>query len=548
MTMTAPLSTPTSSSGVPSVASASSASICAAQLGDPLADPLLGQQDLARGRPGCRRNPRRSLPLRRPVNSSRPPARTTLTPGRSTPPCPCQSITSRATASVCARVSVRPNSSSTARRMSRCTSAAGLAARAPTGRAMPPSASSARSGASSSASASSASASSCTWSAVRASASATPGPSRVLERRQRRRAAPAPACTRRTAFMRVVPTGRGPDPRRPARWSPGGRRAAAGGREARSSRMPGDGVRARAAGEPEQHRLRLVVEGVPEQDSGGARLGASPARRPRSGQHGPPPPGRRRRATPHPAHEHRVEPERRAPRSRPAAATSRGAGLHPVVDDDRADRARPARGPSNAAAARARASPARRRARRAPRSPSRHGAARPGPRSARRRPPGSGVADRASANVMAASRPPQQDEATMAEYDVIIEIPKGSRNKYEVDHVTGRVYLDRVLFTSLRLPDRLRLLREHARPRRRPGGRARAARVPGVPGRRREGAPGRRAEHERRGRLRRQGHRGAAQGPALAAHPGPRRRARSRPATRSSTSSAATRTSSPASS
>ena len=40
----------------------------------------------------------------------------------------------------------------------------------------------------------------------------------------------------------------------------------------------------------------------------------------------------------------------------------------------------------------------------------------------------------------------------MAEYDVTIEIPKGSRNKYEVDHVTGRVTLDRVLFTSFVYP------------------------------------------------------------------------------------------------
>lgn len=40
----------------------------------------------------------------------------------------------------------------------------------------------------------------------------------------------------------------------------------------------------------------------------------------------------------------------------------------------------------------------------------------------------------------------------MAEYDVVVEIPKGSRNKYEVDHVTGRVYLDRVLFTSFVYP------------------------------------------------------------------------------------------------
>jgi Inorganic pyrophosphatase len=35
---------------------------------------------------------------------------------------------------------------------------------------------------------------------------------------------------------------------------------------------------------------------------------------------------------------------------------------------------------------------------------------------------------------------------------VIVEIPKGSRNKYEVDHETGQLYLDRMLFTSTRYP------------------------------------------------------------------------------------------------
>ena len=40
----------------------------------------------------------------------------------------------------------------------------------------------------------------------------------------------------------------------------------------------------------------------------------------------------------------------------------------------------------------------------------------------------------------------------MAAYDVMIEIPRGSRNKYEVDHETGRVYLDRVLFTAFVYP------------------------------------------------------------------------------------------------
>jgi inorganic pyrophosphatase len=38
------------------------------------------------------------------------------------------------------------------------------------------------------------------------------------------------------------------------------------------------------------------------------------------------------------------------------------------------------------------------------------------------------------------------------EFDVIIEIPKGQRNKYEMDHATGRIRLDRMLFTSTRYP------------------------------------------------------------------------------------------------
>ena len=38
------------------------------------------------------------------------------------------------------------------------------------------------------------------------------------------------------------------------------------------------------------------------------------------------------------------------------------------------------------------------------------------------------------------------------EYDVLIEIPKGSRNKYEVDHETGKVALDRYLYTSMAYP------------------------------------------------------------------------------------------------
>ena len=34
------------------------------------------------------------------------------------------------------------------------------------------------------------------------------------------------------------------------------------------------------------------------------------------------------------------------------------------------------------------------------------------------------------------------------DFDVLVEIPKGQRNKYEVDHKTGRIRLDRTLFTA----------------------------------------------------------------------------------------------------
>jgi inorganic pyrophosphatase len=38
------------------------------------------------------------------------------------------------------------------------------------------------------------------------------------------------------------------------------------------------------------------------------------------------------------------------------------------------------------------------------------------------------------------------------EFEVTIEIPMGQRNKYEMDHETGRIRLDRMLFTSTRYP------------------------------------------------------------------------------------------------
>ncbi|MFZ4515239.1 MAG: inorganic diphosphatase [Acidimicrobiia bacterium] len=38
------------------------------------------------------------------------------------------------------------------------------------------------------------------------------------------------------------------------------------------------------------------------------------------------------------------------------------------------------------------------------------------------------------------------------EIDIVVEIPKGSRNKYELDHATGKVWLDRMLFTATIYP------------------------------------------------------------------------------------------------
>jgi inorganic pyrophosphatase len=38
------------------------------------------------------------------------------------------------------------------------------------------------------------------------------------------------------------------------------------------------------------------------------------------------------------------------------------------------------------------------------------------------------------------------------EFDVLIEIPKGHRNKYEMDKKSGRIRLDRTLFTSTQYP------------------------------------------------------------------------------------------------
>ena len=38
------------------------------------------------------------------------------------------------------------------------------------------------------------------------------------------------------------------------------------------------------------------------------------------------------------------------------------------------------------------------------------------------------------------------------EIEMIVEIPQGSRNKYEMDHDTGAIWLDRTLFTATQYP------------------------------------------------------------------------------------------------
>jgi inorganic pyrophosphatase len=42
--------------------------------------------------------------------------------------------------------------------------------------------------------------------------------------------------------------------------------------------------------------------------------------------------------------------------------------------------------------------------------------------------------------------------ADTLEFDVVVEVPKGSRNKYEMDLATGHIRLDRPLYSSVRYP------------------------------------------------------------------------------------------------
>ena len=71
------------------------------------------------------------------------------------------------------------------------------------------------------------------------------------------------------------------------------------------------------------------------------------------------------------------------------------------------------------------------------------------------------------------------------DFDVLVEIPKGNRNKYEVDHATGRIRLDRTLFTATRYQADYGFIEGTLRAGRRPVGR------PGAdPGGRRSGVSG----------------------------------------------------------
>ena len=112
------------------------------------------------------------------------------------------------------------------------------------------------------------------------------------------------------------------------------------------------------------------------------------------------------------------------------------------------------------------------------------------------------------------------------DFDVTVEIPKGHRNKYEVDHATGRIRLDRTLFTATQYPADYGFIEGTLGAGRRPAGRAGAdpgADVPGLP----DPVPGdRHVPDDRREGPRRQGPLRALRGPAPGAparHPPPRR-------------------------
>ncbi len=64
---------------------------------------------------------------------------------------------------------------------------------------------------------------------------------------------------------------------------------------------------------------------------------------------------------------------------------------------------------------------------------------------------GSGGAAGANSNTMVAlvTKNTRDDPADVT---VVVEIPTGTRNKYEFDRTTGQIFLDRMLFTAVRYP------------------------------------------------------------------------------------------------
>ncbi len=50
------------------------------------------------------------------------------------------------------------------------------------------------------------------------------------------------------------------------------------------------------------------------------------------------------------------------------------------------------------------------------------------------------------------TRPSGRLDSARRTVEVTVEIPRGSRNKYEFDHASGRWVLDRVLFSSVHYP------------------------------------------------------------------------------------------------
>jgi inorganic pyrophosphatase len=208
-----------------------------------------------------------------------------------------------------------------------------------------------------------------------------------------------------------------------------------------------------AAGQPEQHGLGLVVEGVGEEHGGSAELGRSALESRvacRAGRGLGSPGGRDDDAL----DEHGGESEL-AGLLRGASCDIRRAVLQPVVNDDSA------RAEASTWRLEGDGSGQRERIGAAAEGDEHQRLSRPRRREAVESDAARAaeVGDRGSQSganrhqlTLLRHPPPTRKSNFMADYAAIIEIPKGSRNKYEVDHETGRVFLDRVLYTSFVYP------------------------------------------------------------------------------------------------